>query len=240
MTVVVDRAPRIGVVTGLGVEAEILKPFEEKGLVRIGVAGASEEKAEALAREMAREGARALISFGICGGLVPQVKIGDLVLADAVHHHRGHDWATEESWREAMLEAVVAIPRHPRVHVGRLTGSSVIVDQPTAKRALAHKCDAIAVDMESHAVAAVADELRLPLLVVRTCSDTVDHHLPIEVLHAISADGSYGVLPATKVLARKPWWIPPLVRLALRTRKALQTLERVILAEDALLRRGGA
>jgi adenosylhomocysteine nucleosidase len=232
-------SPPIGVITGLPVEAEILKPLEAKGLVRLGVARANEAKAAALAREMAAEGVQALMSFGICGGLVPQVKIGDLILADSVHHHRGPYWATNESWREALLEALSdGQQRHFRVHIGRLTGSRVIVDQPVDKRALAHRCDAIAVDMESHAVAEVADHLKLPLLVVRSCSDTVGHPLPMEALDAISPDGSYSVLPVTKALARRPWLIPPLVRLALHTRSALKTLERVVRAEAALLRRG--
>ena len=234
-------SPLIGIITGLGVEAEILKPLEAKGLVRIGVAGASEKKAEALARQMASDGAQALLSFGICGGLVPQVKIGDLVLADSVHHHRGHDWATDESWRDAMLDALTdRRDRRVRVHIGRLTGAATIVHQPQAKRALAHKADAIAVDMESHAVAEVADHLKLPLLVVRTCSDVVDHSLPIDALDAISTDGNVRVMSATTRLAKKPWMIPPLVRLALNTRRALKTLERVVLAEDALLRRSRA
>ena len=75
---------------------------------------------------------------------------------------------------------------------------------------------------------------------VRSCSDTVGHLLPMEALDAISPDGSDGVLPVTKALAKRPWLIPPLVRLAVHTRRALKTLERVILAEAALLRRGGA
>jgi adenosylhomocysteine nucleosidase len=225
----------------MGFEAEVLRPLEAKGLVRLGVAGASEKKAAQLAHEMARQGVKALLSFGICGGLVPEVKVGDLVLAESVHHHRGQHWTTDESWRQAVQQALAADPRaRMRVHLGRLTGSPVIVDQPAAKRALAEKAKAIAVDMESHAVAEVAAELGLPLLVARTCSDAVGHRLPLEALDAVSADGSFSILPVTKRLARRPWLIPPLVRLALRTRGALKTLERVILAEDALLRRGGA
>lgn len=232
--------PLIGVVTGLGVEAEILKPLEAKGLVRLGVAGASEKKAASLAEEMAEAGVQALVSFGICGGLVPQVKVGDIVLADSVHHHRGPYWATDRSWREDVLEALSEGPKHPRVHIGRVTGSAVMIDKPAAKRALAHACDAIAVDMESHAVAEVADRHGLPLLVVRSCSDIVDHPLPMEALSAVAPDGSVRVAAATTALAKKPWLIPPLVRLALHTRKALKTLERVAVAEAALLRRGGA
>jgi nucleoside phosphorylase len=124
-------SPKIGVVTGMGFEAEVLRPLEAKGLVRLGVAGASEKKAAQLAREMARQGVKALLSFGICGGLVPEVKVGDLVLAESVHHHRGQHWPTDESWRQAVQQALAADPRaRMRVHLGRLTGSPVIVDQP--------------------------------------------------------------------------------------------------------------
>lgn len=228
----------IGVVTGLTVEADLLRPLADRGLIRLGVAGASEQRARDLARRFADEGVRGLLSFGICGGLVPAVRVGDLVLAESVIHPEGPTVETHAPWRLTLLQALQAARAVP-VRSGALVGSAVLVEQPLDKSALHVKHRAVAVDMESHAVAAVAAETGLPLLILRTCSDAAERAFPMAALEAMSPDGSFRVAPVLKTVARKPWIVPGLVRLALETRHALTTLRRVVREEAALLGVGG-
>lgn len=232
-----SSAAPIGVVTGLMIEAEILRPLAERGVIRLGVAGASEARARELARRFADEGARGLMSFGICGGLVPQVRVGDLVLAESVIHPEGPTVETHAPWRHGLL-AALGDRRAPPVRSGALVGSPVLVEQPLDKTALNVKHRAVAVDMESHAVAVVARETGLPLLIVRTCSDAAERAFPIAALEAMSPDGSFRAGPVMKTVARKPWVIPGLVRLGLETRHALASLRRIARAEAALLGAG--
>lgn len=56
-----------------------------------------------------------------------------------------------------------------------------VVTSPAAKRALADRCSAHLVDMETRAVAEVARAAGLPCASVRVISDTVDDELPPEV-----------------------------------------------------------
>lgn len=227
----------IGVVTGLTVEADILRPLAERGLIRLGVAGASEQRARDLARRFADEGARGLVSFGICGGLVPAVRVGDLVLAESVIHPAGPTVETHAPWRGRLLEALRRSRSVP-VRSGPLVGSTVLVEQPVDKTALHVKHRAVAVDMESHAVAAVAGETGLPLLILRSCSDAAERAFPIAALEAMSPDGSFRPGPVLKAVARKPWVVPSLMRLGLETRTALGTLKRIVREEAALLGAG--
>lgn len=223
--------PPLGVVTGLTVEARILKPLVDRGLAAVGVAGARPAKAAALAEAFADAGAKALMSFGICGGLSDDVKVGDLVLVDAViHPESGTRYETHLAWRERLGRSLDGGLRHVP---GSLVGSPILVEQPHAKRALSEQWKAVAVDMESHAVAEVAARRGLPFMVLRTCSDDCARAFPIAALAAMSPDGSFKVGPVMKAVARKPWLLPPLLRLARETRHALKTLERLAAVEAA-------
>lgn len=226
--------PAVGVITGLVVEAEILRPLAERGLIRLGIAGASSQRAGQLARRFADEGVRGLMSFGICGGLTTAIRVGDLVLAEHVVHPEGPTVATHAPWRAALAQALAGEARVV-VKPGALVGSAVLVEQPADKAALHRQHRAVAVDMESHAVAAVAAELGLPFLVVRTCSDAAERAFPFAALEAMSPDGSFRAGPVLRTVARKPWVVPGLIRLGLETRRALATLKRVAAAEPALL-----
>ncbi len=228
----------IGVITGLTVEADILRPLAERGLIRLGVAGANEQRARDLARRFADEGARGLVSFGICGGLVGAIRVGDLVLAESVIHPQGPTVAVDARWRQALLTALQRT-HGVAVRSGALVGSAVLVEQPIDKTALHVAHRAVAVDMESHAVASVAGEAGLPLLILRTCSDAAERAFPIAALEAMSPDGSFRIGPVLKAVARKPWVVPGLIRLGLETRSALGTLKRIALEEQALLGVGG-
>jgi adenosylhomocysteine nucleosidase len=74
-----------------------------------------------------------------------------------------------------------SLERTPGVHVGRLLTVDEIVRLPHEKRALGEKHGALAVDMESCAVAEVCRRHRVRFLAVRIISDAVDDELPPDV-----------------------------------------------------------
>lgn len=223
--------PPLGIVTGLEVEARILAPLVEQGVARVGVAHARPRRAAALAEAFAAGGARALMSFGICGGLTDAVRVGDLVLVDAViHPESGARYETHVAWRERLQGALGEGIRHV---AGSLVGSPVVVDKPHAKRALSEQWKAVAVDMESHAVAEVAARHGLPFMVLRTCSDAAARTLPLAALSAMSPGGRFKAGPILKTLASRPWLLPPLLRLGRESGRALKTLKRLAAIEAA-------
>ena len=66
------------------------------------------------------------------------------------------------------------------VRVGTVVSSGTVVWQAEEKHRLRRLTDATGLDMESAAVAAVAQERGVPLVIVRTVSDLVDEDLPLD------------------------------------------------------------
>lgn len=97
--------PVLGVVTGLKSEAKLLKSL---GLACVSTGGQAREARRKIDRLIA-EGATGLISFGIAGALSPELKTGDLVVADMVANDIGEAWQTHQPWLDALLPAIEPI-----------------------------------------------------------------------------------------------------------------------------------
>ena len=92
----------LGVVTGLKSEAKLLKGL---GLACVSTGGQAREARRKIDRLIA-EGATGLISFGIAGALSPELRTGDLVVADMVGNDIGEVWQTHQPWLDALLTAI--------------------------------------------------------------------------------------------------------------------------------------
>ena len=129
-----------------------------------------------------------LISAGLAGGLHPDLQRGDLLFADAVVGVDGSRIALGDAARNLAPAAEVKsskteppTPRKTRVHVGQLLTVDRPIRLPRDKREIGQKHQALAVDMESLAVAAVCVRDRTNFLSVRIISDSVDDELPAEI-----------------------------------------------------------
>lgn len=201
--------------------------------VRVGVAGASPERAENLAREMVADfGCTALLSFGVAGALSEALKPGDIVLARRVVMADGRRIETHRGWvpelSRAALEAGLVL-KHAEV----AEAGEVIAD-PAAKRALARRTGAQAVDIETGAVAHVADALGVPFGALRAISDGVDHTLPHAALGAVGPGGDIRVAHVLVRLALRPMDLPAMIRLARGSARGFASLGRC--ARDLLPR----
>ena len=99
----------LGVVTGLKSEAKLLKGSQ---LVCVSTGGQAREARRKIDRLIA-EGATGLISFGIAGALSPELKTGDLIVADMIANDIGEVWQTHQPWLDALLPAIEPV-RHGR------------------------------------------------------------------------------------------------------------------------------
>ena len=70
------------------------------------------------------------------------------------------------------------LPGCPNVHVGGLCTADRIIRLPDEKRKLGEESAALAVDMETFAVAEVCRRRNLPLIAARIISDAVGDQLP--------------------------------------------------------------
>ncbi|MBN2475588.1 MAG: hypothetical protein JXB62_13330 [Pirellulales bacterium] len=145
------------------------------------VAGAGREAA-ARATEALIDGHQPqwVLSAGFAGGLNPDLKRNDVLMVDRVSDTAGNELAIDLKVDPATLA------RTPGVHVGRLLTADRVVRLPDEKRALGGQYDALAVDMETFAVAEVCRRRQVRFLAVRVVNDAVDETLPHDVEYLLS------------------------------------------------------
>lgn len=219
----------LGVITGLRFEADILvRASSRKGVAAPKTASVAgrQQRAYEEALRLVTDGARALVSFGIAGGLNSETPVGALVLAEAVIGEKGEGFETTPGWRQALADLVA----------GEITpvGGPVIslshaLETEAVKAAAHKKTGAVAVDMESFGVAKAAQERKVPFLVIRAISDSVADQLPASVVPAMAEDGSIRIAPLISGTLKNPGDVVRLPAFGLKTARANRTLRRVAL-----------
>jgi adenosylhomocysteine nucleosidase len=212
---------RLGVVVGYRAEARCLPG----PAVHVLCSGADPGRARMAARLLCDEGVIGLASFGLAGGLAAGLAPGDLLLPQTVILADGNGMATDTAWRDRLAATLGRAGVHARD--APLAGSEHIVATPEAKRALAAQTGALAVDMESGAVAEVAARVGVPFLVLRAVADDSDQAIPSTALGAIDAQGDIRHLALLGRLIGRPWEIFPLLALGRSSARGLASLRRV-------------
>ena len=185
-----------------------------------GIGGAA---AAAAAAALVDAGVSALMTFGTAGGLDPALGAGSLVLPAEIVAQEGTSWArfsTAMAWRErlsARFGAERAVARGP------VLSSPTPVQTAAAKAALFRDSGAVAVDMESAAVACVAAQHKMPFVCVRVIVDTAADGLP-QAVAAASRAGRIGLGRLSLGMLLAPGDIADVLRLAGRYRVALRVL----------------
>jgi hopanoid-associated phosphorylase len=171
------------------------------------------------------DGATALVSFGLAGGLWPGLGPGSVVIAGRVLDASGQEYATHAMWRRRLLARLTgAAP----VRVADLFGSDVPVTEAADKAALHRVTGAVAVDMESHAVAAVAAGAGVPFCALRAIADSAMRSLPKVALDAITAEGNVNWPWLIKQALTRPLSLRPLIALNRETKPGRRALSRVV------------
>ncbi len=214
---------QLGIVTGLVSETDCLKDIGRAGLLAICCAGADSGRARAHARELAEAGCVALASFGLAGGLDLALRSGEVILADRVAGN-GVTIQVDGAWH---ARARSLLRGEAGLTVGLLTGADAMVGTPEEKRRLHEKTGAIAVDMESPAVAAMARQFDLPFLAIRVVADTANHRVPAWLSGVIDEVGALKAGAFCAGLLKRPGDLADIARLAGANRRALASLRRV-------------
>lgn len=223
---------RIGIIAALRAEGRCITQqrlflgqtaaLDENLLIRISGMGniAAREAATALCKQ---EKIAGLISFGVAGALDDSLQPGDLILPEQVLADRSYP--TEGTWRTRIRHC---LPEHISVTYGTLVTSDTVLATETTKRTLAAQSGGCAVDMESGAIAAVAAEEGVPLLVIRAISDPVQFSPPAALMDALQPDGSVKPVSLLALLLKRSLGLNELLRLAPGMRAACNTLKQVI------------
>lgn len=213
----------LGVVTGLASEAACFPPG---GSARVACSGARPARAVALAEALLAQGCAALVSFGVAGGLDPALKPGTLVVADAVVLPGGGRLEAEPRWRRRLVAllargGVATVP-------GTLAGSESPLLRAIDKASLRASTGAIAVDMESHAVANVALAHGRPFLALRAIADPASRAVPSWTMGLVSEDGRVEPWRAAFEAMCRPWDIPGLIVLGMESNLAHRMLAKAV------------
>jgi hopanoid-associated phosphorylase len=205
--------PPVIAVTGLAFEAQIAAGA---GVAVVCGGGDARRTAAALAKAIAA-GASGVISFGTAGGLAPELRPGDRLVADAVLANEKR-WPSDPAWTAKLVTALPGAAR------GAIASVDLPVASAEAKRELYERTGALAVDMESYVAARLSEAHGLPFAVFRVIVDPAQRSLPPAALVAMRPDGGVNLRAVLSSIAAQPGQISQMIRLALDARAARTAL----------------
>lgn len=185
--------------------------------------------AQAATELLIAKGATRLISWGCAAGLDASVKPGDLIVADRLIDADDNEIDIDPEWRSYCLNMLRqhAGENLPLVHGGLLAESKILIAASSEKKQLHSITGAVALDMESVAIAKAAGHHNLGFLAIRAIADPVSLDLPKAVSYALNDQGNVVLKKLLLFLALHPLELPGLIKLGLHFNQAKRTLKSV-------------
>ncbi len=209
--------PHLIVATGLLREAQIATDSAVRA-----IAGGGD--GNRLAREIEAalsQGASGIVSFGIAGGMAPDLRPGATIIATHVMNVGGSRFGVDAVWL-ARLRALI-----PEATMRGILGSDEAVTTSQTKADLFRATGTAAVDMESHIAAAAAARHGLPFAALRVVADDAQQSLPPAALAGMHPTGSVDIAAVLRSLLNSPGQLPRLLAIARDSGTAFRTLGRV-------------
>ena len=122
-----------------------------------------------------------VLSCGFSGALLAEMKVGNIAVAKTIVDTHG---------QELKVDLDLPADINKGLFTGRLLTADNLVRTVKEKQTLAATYDAIAVDLESLAVAQIAKEQKKRFMAVRVISDDLEADLPPEALSIVGQSGS--------------------------------------------------
>jgi adenosylhomocysteine nucleosidase len=222
---------RVGVVTGLAMEARIVaKAANDGGHHRphLVVAGPGAPTAQATVDRLIAEGAEAILSFGLAGGLDPGIPPGALIVPEGVllpDQDGLKVLETDRRWRGRLvnlLSSGVEVRENP------LLCSFEPVLGVADKAKLHQDSEAGAVDMESALIAHAAVKRGVPFLALRAVSDCAATAIPAAAAAAMTKSGRLNFWPIIVALATGQLKLFDLLHIGQQSQLATTNLSRAV------------
>lgn len=188
------------------------------------ISGIGARRARVASEALVKKGATALLSWGSAGGLLATLSSGSLVLPEKVLSSDRISFSVDTQWHERLC---ARLSGHADLHTGPLIQSPTVLRSPEEKIAMFNRYGAIAVDMESAAVAQVALLEGVPFMAIRAVSDPAYDSIPPSAMITIDERGIFRPVRLSRSILRHPRELLPLVRLARNFRAAQTTLASV-------------
>ncbi len=190
----------------------------------VAYSGAGSNNAQLATELLVAKGVARLMSWGCAAALSASLKPGDLILADKLIDAENIEMAVNTDWysyaKNSLAKFIV-------VHSGSLAESISIVSSSMDKKQVHSITGAVALDMESIAIAKVARQYNLPFLSIRVIADPVNMSLPLAINYSLNDQGDIMLGKLLLFLFLHPAELPGLIKLGLHFNAAKKTLKSV-------------
>lgn len=167
---------------------------------------------------------KAIISFGLCGGLAPEAQIGQAFIYDRVVTPTTM-YPANIAWRKRLFAATRYYERGCWS-----TGDFNTANDEQQRADLFNKSGGCwIIDDETYAVARFAAERGISWIGLRVVSDGAEDNLPPAVLNALNPDGTDNIWNVLESVVSDPAQIPALIKTATEANKSLAELRTAAL-----------
>jgi hypothetical protein len=178
--------------------------------------GVGWKSARAFLSALLKEKPDLCISSGLAGGLKPELKSGEIVVAREALLVTGGKKFRSRPLLVELAEETGATP------VNLFLTNTQVVCRAQSKQCMAKFGDVV--EMESFHVLTKAREQRVPALAIRAISDTVEEDLPLDFGWSMGGDGQINYGKLLLQVGRRPHKIPAMMGFGKRSEKAAQNL----------------
>ena len=223
---------KIGINAALPAEAACLydkklkvqTPVEIQQDIYLCLSGMGYDAANEATEKLINLNINTLMSWGVAGALDPSLASGDLIIANSIISN-DKTYKTATKWQNQLL--VFCSEKNYKVLNADIFSSKDVCATIEDKKELFEKNKAIAVDMESAAIAEKALNHNLDFITIRSIADKADMAIPEAVLKHTDKLGNPEILKFIGSCISKPAQIKELLKLASSYKKALETLSDI-------------
>ena len=207
-------------------KTEHLSPVEIEKDIFLCLSGMGYESASKAADKYLSLNINALISWGVAGALDPEINSGDLVIANSIIS-KDKTVQTASEWNKK-LSSFFSNSEQNVLNADISSGNEICASIEDKKN-LFTNTGAVAVDMESAAIAEIASSNHLDFIVIRSVADKADTAIPEAVLKHTDNLGNPEIFKFISSCISKPKQINEIMILAKSYKKALKTLRETAL-----------
>jgi len=226
---------QLGIIAALPAEARSLlssidthsaisSPFQLADNSVLMISGIGADQAAKAATKLIQHGADALLSWGCAGALSGALHPGDLLLPIIIKTKTGQSMHTNKQWHAHLSSLLLD---HGTIATGALVESAEIIAKPVQKQILSQSSGAVAVDMESAAIALMAHDAGIPFMAIRAIADDLDSIIPVYINQAMDAYGNMNSIHMLGLLLTHPASWCQLMRLGWQFNAAKTTLSLI-------------
>ncbi|HJV65074.1 MAG TPA: nucleoside phosphorylase [Geomonas sp.] len=162
-----------------------------------------------------------IVNFGFGGGVLPGIEVGELILAERVLLlEKGRLTEAPSPGRDLSLRLIEGLASNGiAVKRGTFITAAAIMNKKEVAGILQGMSHPV-LEMETAAVVAAAHQAGIPVVAVRGISDAADEELGFSLEEFCDADFNLRIGRVLLCVAKRPWIIPQLLRLAANTKRA--------------------